>query len=483
MYSQILNLLNSKEFQTLKSYYEETTLFNVIGAERSENRHSAFLRWLFSPTSSHGLGDKPLKLLLRLLVNESILQKIDIFGEVTHVLMAGQYDINLLEPIELEKNVGQLKEGTEVKDMDRIDIWTVIEVTYDEDEPHKIVFPLVIENKIYSGEGERQTERYYDAMNAFCNAKPEGSDYRPLGVFLSPDKKKATCNKFICLCYQELLDFIIDPIASMTMPDTDRSFVDSYIRNLSRPSSDSNRDFSVIAISKYERTLVNSIYNEERKYKELIDNMLAVLFPQIKSIIKSTPNVKEEDQKMLQKVWDANEDIFKSIVYIHYQNHQEELKKAFKGNNRDSTKYKVFDADGNEIFTGKRLSKGMTACAIFKAYLKKKPNTTFEELCNAFPCEELNNYYWYNYFENLFAECPSNYSSGADFSLKFTVKDHKRKGTPCQAEGYFYLKEPLPLGNGTKFAVCVKMWRKGDFDSLVAYVQKNYNFIKIVECL
>ena len=40
----ILEMLNSETFQALKSYYDETTLFNVIGAERSENRHSAFLR-------------------------------------------------------------------------------------------------------------------------------------------------------------------------------------------------------------------------------------------------------------------------------------------------------------------------------------------------------------------------------------------------------------------------------------------------------
>lgn len=55
---EILKLINSETFQGLVSYYDETTFFNVIGAERSENRHSAFLRWFFSTDSSHGLGDK-----------------------------------------------------------------------------------------------------------------------------------------------------------------------------------------------------------------------------------------------------------------------------------------------------------------------------------------------------------------------------------------------------------------------------------------
>lgn len=56
---EVLSLLNSEAFQSLRSYYDDTTIFNVMGVERSENRHSSFLCWLFSTNSSHGLGDKP----------------------------------------------------------------------------------------------------------------------------------------------------------------------------------------------------------------------------------------------------------------------------------------------------------------------------------------------------------------------------------------------------------------------------------------
>ena len=63
---RMLKLLSSQPYGQLKSFYNQTTLFNVIGAERSENRHSAFLCWLLSPNSSHGLGTEPLKLFLRL---------------------------------------------------------------------------------------------------------------------------------------------------------------------------------------------------------------------------------------------------------------------------------------------------------------------------------------------------------------------------------------------------------------------------------
>ena len=63
---RVLSLLSSKAFAQLKALYDQTTLFNVIGSERSENRHSAFLCWLLNPNSSHGLGTEPLKLFLRL---------------------------------------------------------------------------------------------------------------------------------------------------------------------------------------------------------------------------------------------------------------------------------------------------------------------------------------------------------------------------------------------------------------------------------
>ena len=107
MENRILCLLNSKAFQELKSFYEETTIFNVIGAERSETRHSAFLSWLFSPDSSHGLGTEPLKLFLRLVATLKWGRQI-FDGSLYTKVLAGNYELELLEPIELEKNVGKL---------------------------------------------------------------------------------------------------------------------------------------------------------------------------------------------------------------------------------------------------------------------------------------------------------------------------------------------------------------------------------------
>ena len=167
--------MSSKPFQKLTAYYKQTTLFNVIGTERSENRHSAFLRWLLSPDSSHGLGTAPLKLFLRLIATlESGKQT---FGDVLYrKVLAGNYELELLEPVDVEKNVGKLSvqddENNEKTSKDRIDIWTVACLTYEEDgEEMKCAVPIVVENKIYSKEGEDQTKRYYAAMSNYIDEK------------------------------------------------------------------------------------------------------------------------------------------------------------------------------------------------------------------------------------------------------------------------------------------------------------------------
>ena len=52
-----------------------------------------------------------------------------------------------------------------------------------------------------------------------------------------------------------------------------------------------------------------------------------------------------------------------------------------------------------------------------------------------------------------------------------------------QKTGFLFDEEKLlPIENGQKNAMCVRMWRKGDFDKLVEFVEENYKFIGIEEC-
>ena len=486
-----LALLSSKPFQELSAFYKQTTLFNVIGAERSENRHSAFLRWLLSPDSSHGLGTEPLKLFLRLIATLKRGQQT--FGDVLYrKVIAGNYELELLEPIEVEKSVGKLEAPTKKKNKDRIDLWTVVCLTYEEDgEEKKHAFPIVVENKIYSKEGKDQTNKYYAAMINYIDAKKEETklDYSPIGLFLSPDNQSAGCDQFADMTYQQLLDHVLTPISFMPMPAAEYSFVETYIHNLGRPSDNSNHDYTPLAISQEEKQLIGEV---QQQAGELIDEMLVAVYGSKISPILEKGQFKELDKagkeidlQLLQELWDANEDVFKAVAYQKYAGKKKKLAKLFKGNNRDTTKYRVcYGTENKEVFPGKRLSKAMAACAIFKAYLALHPQTTLEDLRKTFPCKDINAYYWDNYYADLFYPyLPDQVDDNGEQCLVFTAE--KRKGVKSLACWDFYMNDNqlLPLANGTEKAMCVKMWRRGDFDRLIDHLQEMKETITVEDCL
>ena len=497
MENRILCLLNSKAFQELKSFYEETTIFNVIGAERSETRHSAFLSWLFSPDSSHGLGTEPLKLFLRLVATLKWGRQI-FDGSLYTKVLAGNYELELLEPIELEKNVGKLSDG-KGQDKDRIDVWMVAGLTYEDNgEIRQKAFPIVIENKIYAKEGGPkkgsalwQTERYYNAMNDYCAAQQKSPDiiYKPIGVMLSPkETDTAHSEQFTNLTYQQLLKYVLEPVAAMAMQDADKEFINAYIRNLSKPSVSGTHVYSVLAISEQERELINKLYEvDEDLFQQAL---IATYGNQAKSILGKDIFIQLEDSigenaVLLRELWDGNEDIFRAVIYQQFPDQAKTLEKLFKTSNCDSSKYRVYFGE-DEIFPDRRLSKSMAACAIFKAYLKQYPETTLENLQKAFPCIDINEYYYDNYYKELFYiyddTCVDEHG---EIALSFTAD--KRMNVPSLAKWDFYLNDAqlLPIKNGTEKAMCVKMWRKGDFDRLIDYVQKKdySSFITIEECL
>jgi hypothetical protein len=501
---RVLTLLSSQPFQRLKAFYNQTTLFNVIGAERNENRHSAFLGWLLNPESSHGLGAEPLKLFLRLVA--TLKWGPQTFGEVLYrKVLAGNFEIELLEPIELEKNVGEWEPTFEQRSSvvgpghdkwikqprkDRIDVWTVVCLTYEEEGvERKHAFPIVIENKIYSNLAEKQTQRYYDAMLQYIDTMKESAmAYSPIGVLLSPDGKNPDCGQFTSMTYQQMLDYVLTPVSVMTMPATEYSFIETYIRNLGRPSDAANHDYSPLAVSKEECDLIKSVQSVDKT--NLLDELLVATYGSKaeQMIGRTLPIGDAEQQRLLLEVWDANENVFKAIAYQQYTEKKDILTKLFKGNNRDNTKYRVYYGDGKtEVFPRRRLSKAMAACAIFKAYISSRPGTTLEQLREAFPCKDVNNYYLDNYYADLFYLFPEEVNEAGEPCLAYT--SNRRNGIPSLAKWDFYLgdEQLLQLADGKK-VMCVKMWRKDDFDNLLWHVEKELRprvgkFVIIEECL
>lgn len=351
MKNRILKLVNSIEFQELNSYYNEKTLFNALNVERNENRHSAFVAWWLNPKSEHGLGDLPLKLFLRLLATKRLGEStfgIDGFdGAFYSRVLAGNYNIALLEDIEVEKNVGKICNNNS---KDRIDIWTVLELSYEEDDDViRRIIPVVIENKIYSGEGKKQTLRYFYAASTY--PKTEYVEQMPMCVLLTVGSKDLSCSQFSNITYQELLTYVIEPLVSSVAPDSVQ-FVESFIRNLGRPALTDDKYYGVLAVSRKEKSMLQKVVENNR---EIFDVAFASLYKaaEVKKIIgpgSQMSNISENDIHILRMLWDANEVVFKAVLYHLYgEQHKAKLDKLFKSTNRDTSKFKV-SYNGSEIF-------------------------------------------------------------------------------------------------------------------------------------
>jgi hypothetical protein len=63
-------LIDDRDFIEIDESRNRFNIFDALGAQRGELRHSNFLRFLLSPSAPHGLGARPLQKILRLLLDK-----------------------------------------------------------------------------------------------------------------------------------------------------------------------------------------------------------------------------------------------------------------------------------------------------------------------------------------------------------------------------------------------------------------------------
>ena len=124
-------LKNQENLETIKRSFNEFNIFNVLGIQHREIRHSNFLGWLFDPNESHQLDDIFLRDLFKLM------------GEVG-VLNGNDLVSFLLKDL---SNTQVYRESVH-----NIDILIVNET---------LGFVICIENKIYADYSDHQLEKYF----------------------------------------------------------------------------------------------------------------------------------------------------------------------------------------------------------------------------------------------------------------------------------------------------------------------------------
>lgn len=458
---QILGMYNDSTYQGLKAYYDKTTIFNVLGVERSETRHSAFLCWLLDANGSHGLGEEPMKKLLRLYAT-----KMDVDDSFRIMLMTGNYELELTD-IVTEKSTSD-EQGSKAKKKDRMDIWATM--TLKDSAGNDQSLALVIENKIYSGEGAEQTKRYHQYVTNVCE-----ENIRPIEIFLTPAGAKApSCKEFVHISYQELLDSVILPLTHYDMSTEASQIISDYIRNLSKPSTATDgKSYTILATSATEKKKLMEFYERYRllfHYALVAGNWQKVQKDKTcKKLIEET-----ENQELLAELWHSNEDLFKVVLSVLKERQDLMMlspniyENVFKETNRDTTKYNVVS---NGKYVGWHLNQAQTALHVFKAYLQNNPGTSLDDLRAAFP-RELNNYGYFQNLQYLF------YPAAADNPAWDCGKLKGQFG-----HGDFYTKEKDLLMTADGKTMCVKWWKKtdGSFQQLIEHVKKKYPYIQIEE--
>ena len=470
----IQSLYNSQEYQNLNEFYNKPTLFSTLGIERNENRHSAFIAWLLNDKAEHGLGCMPMKkfLCMYALQNKSINDSLRIS------LVTGNYSITNLV-VSTENALRNFDSVTVADKMKRLDVTAEFTLTMADGSSTPVT--MVLENKIYSGEhqhgGAWQTNIYHQVLQQYCNQY--GREL--IEVFLSPDEcQQPQCNAFCKISYQQLLDAVISPLTYKQMDKHSEMIINDYIRNLSIPtcnvkadSDDKNDELSIMATSSTEREQLIRL-TEQSDYLTLFRHSVLAyfeekaypLFDDKKEAKQIMDGMSEGQIELLTEFWDANANLLRAVCR-NCKMFSKDTSFLFTKSNRSNTRYRV-KVDGKYVFPDKpALSQGMTALAIFHAYACKHRDMSVHDMNNAFPCDKINDYYFKNYYSNLF------YPSSKE--LEYDSSNLTHKGKKSQAVWDFYVKpeQLLVLGNGTMKVMCVKMWRKPDFDKLLKHVATN----------
>lgn len=331
---RIVEFNTDKDIIALKDLYNRPSLFEILSKQRSETTYSAFLKWLLDIKLDNNEIISPIYLLLNILVkklanDKGVLKSKDYNDHLFNLILTGKLKVSSLNIIteqsvselaediikEKKKNPqisdfdeNSLKESIEKKD--RIDIFVSAEIE-GYDKTNKL--QIIIENKIDSTEGEKQTERYYVGT--------QRNDFLQFYLFLKPEfnVNEAKDKHFINISYLDILDGIIMPLLkSNCISSRDRFFLEDFKNELMFPNLESSNGRSCIAISQEISDEVTRIY---KKHQDFIIDLLLV-------------NLNGED------IWKSNG----KYQYGNLSENSEVTPEKVKFINKDSKDYELLNA-------------------------------------------------------------------------------------------------------------------------------------------
>lgn len=283
----IVKFNNDPVVHQLQAFYNNKTVPEIFGVSRRELSHSAFLSWLFNQGSNHGMGLMPLMQLLELYMKLYIEQNKSFLSEQLQTAILTRSLTILSTDVVIEESIKARKNG-------RADIVIYCDISIPANTITRLC--IVIENKVYATEHDKQTVTYYEYYE-----KKRRSNEQMLYIYLTPMsiEQEAICNTFVHITYQDLLDHVLERLVSNpNIQERTRFILTEYINSLSIPSSQTDKESHNTIKSK----TIMAIGEKERELLRMFWENHSELFKYALSSRANDPNLPEDDKKEAQEI-------------------------------------------------------------------------------------------------------------------------------------------------------------------------------------
>ena len=322
-----------KSITQVRRFYERPSYMGLLNVGRKELPHSSFVSWLFdSATFNQSYPDSPIMHLLDIAVKRANQQnKIGNNNAISTSLSDSIYG----RLFSISSTSCSLEE---VIDKRRCDIVIRCKIKDSERDLN-----ICIENKVLSSEHTSQTEAYEQYYS-----NDEKTDW--LFLFLTPlssvklddycslsKNEKCTSEKFIQINYQDLLDYVLEPLINSVDKNSQVYFIlDDYINTLRYPVMEDNyKKRTIMAIGEQETKLLNDFWEGNH---ELIELALEAM--------SCNPNLADDVRK-------EAENTYKSVKSLQTA--------------KDSTRYVIIEANQRDD----NKEKGYNKVAVAKKFAEK----------------------------------------------------------------------------------------------------------------
>jgi len=257
--NEIIKFKNDIVSQQLDTYYSNKSYSEILGVSRKELSHSNFIAWLLNNQESHNLSSYPFKKFLEILVISCKDHQSQKHKELFDAVITGDLSINDLKVV-TEKSI---------KNVGRVDIYVEANIEFAD---QKQQLRVIIENKVTTKEHSDQTTKYFD----YFESLKRGS-WINLYVFLTPlsgielselSEPECSCKDYIQTNYQNLVDYLLEPILNKDISTNTENIVKEYLQALSQPAQnedDEHKQGLIMAIGNEERELLTKFWNKNQK--------------------------------------------------------------------------------------------------------------------------------------------------------------------------------------------------------------------------